>query len=99
MTTTVRIYQPAKSAMQSGRGNSRQWVLEADPARPQRNDSLMGWVGQGDTTNQLRLYFPSKEEAVAHAKRNGWTVRVQAPATRTRRPKSYAENFAYDKVS
>lgn len=94
---TVRIYQPVKSAMQSGRGNSRCWVLEFEPDRPQRNDALMGWVGQGSTTNQVRLSFPSREEALAHARRNGWTVQVQQPASRRRRPKSYAANFAFDK--
>ena len=24
----VRIYQPARNAMQSGKGNTRQWLLE-----------------------------------------------------------------------
>ncbi|KAA5606859.1 ETC complex I subunit [Roseospira marina] len=98
MTKTVRIFQPAKSAMQSGRGNSRRWVLVFEPDRAQHNDALMGWVGDGDTVNQLRMTFPTKEEAIAHARRNGWTPRVQSPVTRTRRPKSYADNFAYNKV-
>jgi hypothetical protein len=99
MTRTVRIYKPAKSAMQSGRGNSRRWVLEFEPDRPQRNDALMGWVGQGTTTDQVRLTFPSKQEAVAHARRNGWAVKVQEPTARTHQLKSYADNFAFDKVS
>jgi hypothetical protein len=99
MSKIVRIYQPAKSAMQSGRGNSRRWVLEFEPDQPQHTDPLMGWAGKGDTTNQVRITFPSKQEAIAHAKRNGWTVRVQEPVARRPRPKSYAENFAYNKVT
>jgi len=99
MTKTVRIFQPAKSAMQSGRGNSRQWVLEFEPDQAQRNDALMGWVGRGDTINQIRLRFPTKAEAVAHARRNGWTIRVHDPVVRRRQPKSYADNFAFNKVS
>ncbi|MQX37975.1 ETC complex I subunit [Roseospira navarrensis] len=99
MSKTVRIHQPPKSAMQSGRGNSRQWVMEFEPDRAQRNDALMGWVGQGDTDNQVRLYFPTKAEAIAHARRNGWTPRVMDPSPRRRRPKAYADNFAYDKVT
>lgn len=98
MSKTVRLYQPSKSAMQSGRGNSRQWVLEFEPDQPQRADALMGWVGQGDTAGQVRLHFPGKAEALAHARRNGWTVRVMEPEARKRRPKSYAANFAYDRV-
>lgn len=99
MSKTVRLYQPAKSAMQSGRGNSRHWVLEFEPDTPQRNDALMGWVGMGDTANQIRLSFPTKAEAVAHAKRNGWTMRVHDPVVRKHQPKSYADNFAFNKVS
>jgi len=98
MSKTVRIYQPSKSAMQSGRGNSRKWILEVEPDQPQRSDALMGWVGQGDTATQLRLTFSSKAKALAHARRNGWTARVMEPEARKRRPKSYAANFAYDKV-
>ncbi|MBB4265133.1 ETC complex I subunit [Roseospira visakhapatnamensis] len=99
MTRTVRIYQPAKTAMQSGRGNTRQWVLEFEPAQAQRNDALMGWVGRGETTNQVRLRFPTKAEALAHAKRQGWAVQVQDPPVRRHRIKAYADNFAYTKVS
>ncbi len=98
MSKTVRIHQPPKSAMQSGRGNSRKWVLEFESDQPQRSDALMGWAGQGDTANQLRLTFTSKAEALAHARRNGWTARVLEPVERKRRPKNYAANFAYNKV-
>jgi len=99
MSRIVRIYQPTKTAMQSGRGNTRQWVLEFEPAQAQRNDALMGWVGKGETTNQVRLRFPTKAEALAHAKRQGWTVHVQAPSARRHRIKAYADNFAYNKVT
>ena len=29
----VRIYKPAKTAMQSGVGNTREWVIESEPSR------------------------------------------------------------------
>jgi len=38
----VRIYQPAKTAMQSGRGKTQQWLLEFEPARPKGPEPLMG---------------------------------------------------------
>ena len=93
--TEVRIYKPAKTAMQSGRGNTRNWVLEYEPGSAKETDPLMGWAGSADTRSQVRLRFASKEEAVAFAKKNGMDFRVQEPKPRPIRPKSYSENFAY----
>ena len=81
--------------MQSGLGNTRAWVLEYEPRSAKETDPLMGWVGSADTRSQVRLRFPSKEEAVAFAKKNGMNSRVQEPKSRRIRPKSYSENFAY----
>ncbi|MCK6623508.1 MAG: ETC complex I subunit, partial [Calditrichia bacterium] len=39
---TVRIYRPAKTAMQSGRGLTHDWVLEFEPGA-RRPEPLMGW--------------------------------------------------------
>jgi hypothetical protein len=94
----VRIYQPAKTAMQSGRGNTRRWVLEFEPAIRREADPLMGWTSSADTRRQLRLYFDSREEAVAHAERNGFAFTVDESQDRKIRPKSYADNFRYDRV-
>ncbi len=93
--TQVRIYEPAKTAMQSGRGNTGAWVLEYEPGSRKETAPLMGWVGSADTRNQVRLRFASKEEAVAFAKKNGMNFRVQEPKPRRIRPKNYSENFAY----
>ncbi|WP_374442570.1 ETC complex I subunit [Stella sp.] len=94
----ARIYVPAKSAMQSGRAGTREWVLEFVPAERKRHDPLMGWISSGDTRQQVRLRFASREEAEAHAGRLGLAFTVQAPHERTIRPKSYADNFRYDRV-
>src|SRR5262245_31117953 len=56
----ARIYRPAKTAMQSGRALTRAWVLEFAPAERKENDPLMGWVGSGDTEQQVRLFFDTK---------------------------------------
>ncbi len=93
--TEVRIYKPAKTAMQSGRGNTRAWVLEYEPGSAKETDPFRGWAGSADTRSQVRLRFPSKEEAVAFAKKNGMNFRVQESKSRRIRPKSYSENFAY----
>ena len=39
----------------------------------------MGWVGSGDTDNQVRLHFDTREEAVAYAEANGLAYEVEEP--------------------
>ena len=70
----VRVYQPRKNAMQSGRGKTKFWLVEFEPGARAQNDSLMGWVGQGDTRNQLRMRFDSRDDAVAQ--RMVWIIRL-----------------------
>jgi hypothetical protein len=96
--TAARIYQPAKSAMQSGRGKTKQWVLKFEPGPHRFTDPLMGWVGSSDTRSQLLLSFDSREEAVAYAERKGLDYRVQEPHVRRIKPKNYAEKFTYQRV-
>jgi hypothetical protein len=89
----ARIYQPAKPAPQSGRLKTKFWIVEHEPAARQEPDSLIGWVGSGDTENQVILRFPTKEAAIAYCRKNGLTYTVSEPHARVVRPKSYAENF------
>jgi len=91
----ARIYRPAKTAMQSGRANTRRWVLEFEQAGPKSHDPLMGWVSSGDTRGQLRLRFATKEEALAYAAKRGLVAEVEEPRERRVRPKSYADNFRW----
>ncbi len=94
----VKIYRPAKTAMQSGRARTRAWVLEFSTGLAQRRDSLMGWAGRGDTKSQVRLEFASSEEAVAYAGRRGLTYEIEAPRERKIAPKAYAGNFSYTRT-
>ena len=91
----VRIYRPAKTAMQSGRANTKRWVLEFEPAAPKAHDPLMGWVSSGDTRAQVRLRFSTKEDALAYAQKRSFTATVEEPHERRIRPKSYADNFRW----
>ena len=95
----VHIYRPAKTAMQSGLGNTKEWVLEFDPTAPEAIDPLMGWTGSADTKGQVRLRFASKDEAVAFAKKHGHEYRVSEPREARLRPKSYADNFRHYRVN
>jgi hypothetical protein len=94
----ARIHRPPRSAMQSARGNSQDWVLEYAPT-PQVLDPLMGWIGRGDTRAQLRLRFPTEEAAIAYAEARGisYEVEKQRPA-KPIKPKVYADNFRYGRM-
>ena len=93
----AKIYRPAKSAMQSGRAKSKDWVLEYEPERPRAVEPLMGYTASSDMRQQVRLRFSSRQEAVAYAKRNAIVYVVMQP--REQKPKriSYAENFRFDR--
>ena len=93
----ARIYKPAKTAMQSGRGKTKDWVLEFVSGAKRASDPVMGWTSIDDTTGQDRLHFDSREQAIAYAKREGLTFSVEAPRKTKRLVKSYSENFSADR--
>ena len=90
---TARIYQPAKSATQSGLANTRHWLLEYEQDGKREIDGLMGWTGSADMRSQISLKFSSRDEAVAYAKKHGIDYDVEEPQARRVRPKSYTDNF------
>lgn len=95
----VRIYQPARNAMQSGNARSKNWVLEYPPADPREIDPLMGWTSSDDTQSQVRLRFDTRKQAEDYAKERGLDYAVQEPHKRAQniRPRGYGENFATDR--
>jgi len=95
MTARARIFQQPKTATQSGRAGTAEWMLEFEPAEARRADPLMGWIGSADTQAQVRLRFESREEAVAFAEREGLAYEVELPRVRKFVPKSYSDNFRF----
>ncbi|EAU45516.1 MULTISPECIES: ETC complex I subunit [Salipiger] len=95
----ARIYQPARTAMSSGQGKTKHWVLEFAASAPREVDPLMGWTSSSDTQSQVRLRFDSKEAALDYAKENGIEATVSEPNKRKPnvRARGYAENFAVDR--
>lgn len=89
----ARIYQRPKNAMSSGRARTGSWLLEFAPSEPKRPDPLTGWAGSGDTRDQLRLTFPSREAAIAYAEREGLAFTIAPAPERTLKLQSYADNF------
>lgn len=89
----ARIYQQTKSAMQSGKAFTDQWVLEFERSEAQRPDPLMGWAGSNDTQAQVRLTFSDKDTAKAYADQHGIVVRVHTTPPKTLKLQAYADNF------
>ncbi len=90
---SARIFKPARTAMQSGTARTRRWVLEHEPVEARRVEPLMGWTSSADTRQQVRLYFATKEEAIAYATREGLAYRVEEAKMKTPKPAAYADNF------
>lgn len=90
----VKIYQPTKSAMQSGKGNTRHWLLvPLEEKNPRRVEPVMGWVSSDNTESQLKIYFNSKEDAIEYADSKNFTYEIHQPEISSIKKKSYAENF------
>ncbi len=94
----VRIYQPAKTAMQAGLAQTHEWVLEYLPLAKKTHNPLTGWVGSADTRQQIRLNFSSRQAAVDYAEAHGLVALVEEPQAKRYRPKSYADNFRHDRI-
>ena len=92
---TARIYKPARSAMQSGHANSKEWALDYEPEQPPMIEPLMGWTSSADMRSQVRLRFDNAEEAVAYCEREGIAYQLFAPKPTSAPPKSYSDNFSF----
>ena len=95
----ARIYQPARTAMQSGTAKTKNWVLVFEPAEPRAVDPLMGWTSSSDTQAQVRLKFETREAAEAYAAEKGLEFDLVEPKPRKAiiRARGYGENFATDR--
>ena len=88
----AKIYIPSKTATQSGRNNSRKWVLEFIKDNS-NNDHLMNWESSKDTQSQVKLYFDDKDSAINYAKKNNIDFDLIESKKSKKIIKSYADNF------
>ncbi len=93
----ARIFQPSRTAMQSGKAKTRRWVLEYEPAAPKVVEPLMGYTSSRDMRSQVRLTFETKAEAIEYAERNGIDFRLEEPNPPKRVRVAYSDNFKYDR--
>ncbi len=88
----AKIYIPSKTAMQSGRGKNKNWILEFE-TRDSKMNPLMGWESSNDTMGEVKLEFPSKEKARDYAKKNSILFEIIEPKKKKYVIKSYEDNF------
>ena len=90
----VRIYRPAKTAMQSGKARTKKWLVEFIEEKNSRNfDKIMGWTSIDNTLSELHFAFNSKEEAIDFASKKNLEFIVEEPLFSSLKKKSYADNF------
>ena len=90
--TKAKIYKPTKTAMQSGKRNSKNWVLEFDSLNTGINP-LTGWISSKDTMSEVKLEFSTKDKAINYAKKNNIDYYIIEPQKRKIIKKSYSDNF------
>ena len=88
----AKIYKPARTAMQSGKRNTKNWLLEFDTLNTGINP-LMGWETSRDTMSEVKLQFPTKEQAINYAKKNNIVYYIVEPKEHKIIKKSYSDNF------
>ena len=92
--TVARISELERKTTQSGKANSGRWLLEFERDAAMRPDPLTGWAGSRDTKPQVRMNFPTKEAAIAYAKRHGLDFHL-VPANPTNlKIQAYSDTFA-----
>jgi len=92
----VRIFKPAKNAMQSGTNNTHKWKMEFE-TRERWENPLMGWTSSGDPLSNMNLDFTDKDDAIAFCEKNGWPWFVEEPVEKKPKARVYGDNFSWNK--
>ncbi|XP_056312966.1 NADH dehydrogenase [ubiquinone] iron-sulfur protein 4, mitochondrial [Danio aesculapii] len=95
-TRKVRIFVPARNAMQSGVKNTHKWKIDFD-TRERWENPLMGWSSTADPLSNMVLTFSTKEDAITFAEKNGWSYDITEKRVPKPRVKSYGANFSWDR--
>ena len=83
--------------MQSGTRKTKAWRLEYDVVSAPEVEPLMGWTSTADPTRQIKLAFPTREDAIRYATRNGIPYRVEEEHEPADKRMSYSDNFRADR--
>jgi hypothetical protein len=92
----AKIHKPTRTAMQSGKRNEKNWLLEFDTLNTGISP-LMGWESSRDTMSEVKLKFSTKEQAISYAKKYNIDYYIIEPEKRKIIKKSYSDNFTKNK--
>jgi hypothetical protein len=90
----VKIYQPSKTATQSGKKDQYWLLVPVLEQNTQSTDNLMGWTSSDNTLIQLKLKFKTSGDAAKYAHQQGWGYQIIEPKSAQIIKKSYADNFS-----
>jgi len=93
-----KIYQPAKSSMQSGLYSSKKWCLETMDVWEKKLSPTFGWTTSSNTNDQVKLFFDKLEDAVHFAEKNNFSYKIFKSKKRKILKKTYADNFKPKKI-
>ena len=85
------IYKQSKSVTQSGSKKSNKWILEFKRVSGSEIKPLMNWASSGDTQNQVKMKFSSKELAISFAEKNSLDYKVKESKKTIARLKTLVE--------
>ena len=94
----VRIYSPAKTAMQSGKNKTGRWVLEFEAQSARKIEPLMGYTSSDDMNSQVKLNFSTLQAAKNYCEKNNLIYQITLPQEARRRQISYAANFSFNRT-
>ena len=92
MNQRAKIYQPVKTAMQSGKARTKFWILDFNKSNSNK-DFVMGWTSSSNTDEQIKLKFETQEQAIAYAKENNIQFEITTYKKNKLIIKTYADNF------
>jgi hypothetical protein len=94
----VRIYKPAKTAMQSGVGRTKEWVLESIQPTHIYIEPLMKWMGSFNSNSvHPKIFFETCEKAIEYANSKNLTYIIDYSHPFKMIPKRYSDNFTNPK--
>lgn len=92
MSQRAKIYQPVKTAMQSGKARTKFWILEFNKSNSSK-DFVMGWTSSSNTSDQVKLKFETQIQAIKYAELNNIQFDLIMPKKNKLIIKAYADNF------
>jgi hypothetical protein len=92
MVLRAKIYQPVKTAMQSGKARTKFWILEFTKSNSNK-DFVMGWTSSSNTGEQIKLKFETQEQAITYANENNILFDLIIHKKNKLIIKAYADNF------